>query len=261
MQLHPNLSAAPVATFRSRTQDELVWKILFDRQTALLHRRAVAPLAEGVRALGLERSRLPDLAALDRRLFRLTGWHLEVAPGRLPDAAYLGLLAQRRLPVNATLRTPAEFEFVPGPDLFHDVFGHLPLLVAEPLWVRFLEGVGRLAQRRARDPRAIRALTRLYWHTAEFGLLREADGGVRALGAGLLSSTAELHFALSKEAASAPFQLAAALEMAPVRTAYQPAYFVLPGWDALPGVIADAAAVLAEAPQLQPVRRTERVIV
>lgn len=243
------LTPAPAtpATHRSRTQDEMVWKVLFDRQTALLHRRAVAPFAEGIRALGLERGRLPDISALDRQLFRLSGWHLAPVSGRLTDAEYLELLSRRVLPITERLRAPREFEFVPGPDLFHDAFGHLPLLVSEPRWAQYLEGLGRLAQRRLRNPHALQTLTRLYWHTAEFGLLRE-KGQVRAIGAGLLSSTGELHFAMGDEAKRQAFSTATALDTDFQRRAYQSAYFVLPDWESLTDVVADAAAALTYAP-------------
>ncbi len=225
----------------------LVWKILFDRQTALLHRRAAPAFTDGLRALGLGREAPPDLLQLSKRLRELTGWELVPVSGRVPDETYLRLLGERQLPVTTWLRARRDTEFLSGPDLFHDVFGHLPLLVAEPEYRQFLEQVGALAKRQhVLGTRAAPLLTRLLWHTTEFGLV-EAPDGLRALGAGLLSSTAELHFSLSPDARREPLTVAEVLATPVARGQMQARYFTINGYEQLLDILAEVAVRLGAA--------------
>ncbi|WP_400191358.1 phenylalanine-4-hydroxylase [Hymenobacter sp. B81] len=227
-------------------EDHLVWKVLFDRQTALLHRRAAAPFAAGLERLGLCRDAAPDLAELSQRLRQLTGWDVVPAPGRVDDRTFLGLLAERRYPVTSWIRSMHHFDYHAGPDLFHDAFGHLPLLT-DPQWAAWLEHFGRMARHHLTDAGAVEQLARLFWHTAEFGLVREA-GQLRVYGAGLLSSAAELHRCLADDAQLLPLDVAAALDTPVVREAFQPGYFVLPDWESLADTTAEMAVRLAAQP-------------
>ncbi|GAB3824256.1 phenylalanine-4-hydroxylase [Hymenobacter jeollabukensis] len=238
-------------------EDHLVWKVLFDRQTALLHRRAAAPFMAGVQRLGLSRDAAPDLNALSQRLHRLSGWEVVPAPGRVDDQTFLGLLAERKYPVTHWVRSMQFFDYLAGPDLFHDAFGHLPLLT-DPEWAAWLAHFGQIARHHLHDAQAAQQLVRLFWHTAEFGLVQEGEA-LRVYGAGLLSSAAELHHCLAAEAPRQPLEVSTALATPIVRDGFQQQYFVLPAWAELADVTAElvvrltatpAAPVLAPAPQV-----------
>jgi phenylalanine-4-hydroxylase len=235
-------------------EDHLVWKVLFDRQTALLHRRAAAPFAAGVARLGLSRDAAPDLDELGQRLRRLTGWELVPAPGRVDDRTFLALLAERRFPVTRWIRSMRYFDYHAGPDLFHDAFAHLPMLT-DPEWAAWLEHFGQIARHHLTDEHAVEQLTRLFYHTAEFGLLQEADG-LRVYGAALLSSAAELHHCLATEAPRQHLDVATALATPTVRGAFQNQYFVLPSWAELADATAELVVRLT-APALVPVTQQQ----
>ncbi|UYZ60658.1 phenylalanine 4-monooxygenase [Hymenobacter latericus] len=220
-------------------EDHLVWKVLFDRQTALLHRRAAAPFVAGLNRLGLTRDAAPSLEDLGQRLRQHTGWDVVPAPGRVDDRTFLGLLAERRFPVTQWVRSMQHFDYISGPDLFHDAFGHLPLLT-DPEWATWLEHFGQVARHHLDDAAAVQQLVRLFWYTAEFGLVQEGDN-LRVFGAGLLSSASELHHCLSQEVTRQPLDVAAVVGTPIVREGFQAAYFVLPNWAEL----ADATAELA----------------
>ncbi len=250
--MHQRLkNSAPTAAFpapRYSADECLTWRILFDRQTALLYRRAPAAFFEGLRALGLSREAPPDLEVLSERLRALTGWTLVPTRGRVADDAYLDLLSRRQLPVATWLRARRDTEFLPGPDLFHDVFGHLPLLAAEPAYAAFLAGAGQLAARQhLLGSRAAPWLTRLLWHTTEFGLLATPDGTSRVvIGAALLSSAAELHRATSAATEGEPpvrraFAVADVLATPTARAEFQDQYFEVASWAALTAGLAEVA--------------------
>ncbi|QHJ06848.1 phenylalanine-4-hydroxylase [Hymenobacter busanensis] len=227
-------------------EDHLVWKVLFDRQTALLHRRAAAPFIKGLQQLGLTREAAPSLEELDQRLHRLTGWNIVPAPGRIDDRTFLGLLAERKMPVTRWIRPMRHFDYLSGPDLFHDAFGHLPLLT-DPHWAAWMEHFGHMARHHLADAQAVEQLVRLFWHTAEFGLVREGEH-LRVYGAGLLSSAAELHHCLSDDAVHTPFAMEATLEASIIRDGFQASYFVLPSWEHLSDATAELAVRLAVVP-------------
>ncbi|WP_375417680.1 hypothetical protein [uncultured Hymenobacter sp.] len=192
----------PPATNAARPQLP-VWKMLFDRQTALLHRRATPAFGVGVAALGLSREAPPDLAVLEQKLQRHTGWrlHPEAAPLECQD--YFAALGSRHLPVVTGLRGAADFDQLPTPDLFADVFGRLPLLLT-PEYAELLAELGRWLGQLAPGQRP--ALRRFYHATADFGTFTDltAEGGAARLpqvfGARLLTSAGHLHAALAAPA-------------------------------------------------------------
>lgn len=231
-------------------EDHLVWKVLFDRQTALLHRRAAAPFMAGVQRLGLSRDAAPDLDLLSQRLHQLSGWELLPAPGRVDDRTFLSLLAERKFPVTRWIRSMQFFDYLAGPDLFHDAFAHLPLLT-NPEWAGWLAHFGQIARHHLHDEQAVQQLVRLFWHTAEFGLVQEGDA-LRVYGAGLLSSAAELHRSLATDTPRQPLDVSAALAAPIVRDGFQPQYFVLPAWNELADATAELVVRLTASPATAP---------
>ncbi|NVO30057.1 phenylalanine 4-monooxygenase [Hymenobacter sp. P5342] len=228
-------------------QDHLVWKVLFDRQTALLHKRACDAFWQGLRAAGLHRNALPDFAQVSQRLQHATGWQLIPVAGMLNDADFYGMLARRQFPATVWIRSMEQFDFIEEPDLFHGVFGHVPLLM-DAAFADFLQFLGHVAMLHLHDAAALARLERLYGFAVQFGLVREG-GETRLFGAGLLSSSGEIHHYLSEVAPRHPFELAAVLETPYSEAHLQDGYFELSGWEQLTESVADLAAVLADAPQ------------
>jgi phenylalanine-4-hydroxylase len=201
------------------------WNRLFARQSALLPGRACEEALAAMKTLELSRSGIPDFSALSTRLAALTGWRVVPVAGLIPDGAFFEHLANRRFPAAAFIRPEHEFDYLEEPDIFHDVFGHVPLL-ANSVYAAFLEAYGK-GGRRALERNQLHHLARLYWYTVEFGLIRTGQG-LRIFGAGILSSPAETVFSLED---SSPNRIAFDLERV-MRTRYiiddfQQSYFVI----------------------------------
>jgi phenylalanine-4-hydroxylase len=171
------------------TADEhAIWRDLFRRQSRLVERYAAPEFVDGLRRLRTSEARIPRFDETNAVLGDLTGWQLVAVPGLIPEAHFFAHLAARRFPVTVWIRTRAELDYLVEPDVFHDFFGHAPLLT-NPVFADFLEAYGR------RGPEAerlggLKMLARLYWYMVEFGLIRTARG-LRAYGAGMLSSAGE----------------------------------------------------------------------
>lgn len=204
-------------------EEQAVWRLLVERQSALARRYACREFLEGLETLGIGDT-IPDFAAVNARLDALTGWRLVGVPGLIPDAAFYDHLAHRRFPVTVWIRQREEIDYLVEPDLFHDFFGHVPLLT-DPVFADFMQAYGR----RAIDagPENIDRLARLYWFTVEFGLIRTPKG-LKAYGAGILSSAAEVKHAIEGEAVQRlPFDAAMAMQRPYEIDKLQPTYFVL----------------------------------
>jgi phenylalanine-4-hydroxylase len=173
--------------------EHAMWDKLFTRQAKLLQGRAAPEFLAGLDVLRMERPGIPNFEELSERLMRLTGWQVLAVPGLVPDDIFFDHLANRRFVAGNFIRTPEQLDYLQEPDVFHDVFGHVPLL-ADPVFADYMQAYGRGGQR-AGALGAIERLSRLYWYTVEFGLVRQADG-LRIYGAGILSSAAESVFAL-----------------------------------------------------------------
>jgi phenylalanine-4-hydroxylase len=213
------------------TAEHQVWITLYERQAAMLEGRACDPFLKGLEALDLHRSGIPDFARINAELNRLTGWSVVAVPGLVPDEVFFDHLANRRFPAGRFIRKPDELDYLQEPDVFHDVFGHVPMLT-DPVFADYMAAYGRGGQR-AMQLGQLANLARLYWYTVEFGLL-QTSGGVRIYGAGIVSSRAESIFALDDPS---PNRLAFDLERV-MRTPYriddfQQVYFVVPSLQAL----------------------------
>jgi phenylalanine-4-hydroxylase len=235
--------------------EQEVWRTLSDRQTKLTRRLAHRSYLDGVDALGLL-ERIPDFAEVSAKLGRMTGWTIVAVPGLIPAEPFFDHLANRRFPVTNWLRTKDELDYIVEPDMFHDFFGHVPVL-SQPVFADFMQMYG------ARAAEAIAAgggemITRLYWYTAEYGLMQEPTEPLKAFGAGLMSSFTELQFAVeSPDAHHAPFDLETVMRTGYEIDKFQRAYFVLPSFDALKNAFSKAdlralAARWKDAPPVDP---------
>ena len=182
-------------------KDEETWRILFERQLGLLPGRAGEAFLNGVETLGMTPDRIPALRDLSARLEEATGWRVARIPGLLHEKDFFNLLANRTFPSTDYIRGREELDYTPAPDLFHDMFGHMPMLT-QPAFADFYQLFGRAALRAegADRPR----LERLHWFTVEFGLIRQEEG-TRIFGAGILSSKEEVTHALSDQVTVLPF--------------------------------------------------------
>ena len=169
-----------------------IWSELLHRQSALLPRYAAPAFIAGLHSLQLQDA-IPDFAQVSAILRRRTRWELVAVPGLIPEREFFEHLAHRRFPVTGWLRRRDEIDYLAEPDLFHDFFGHVPLLT-DPAYAEFVELYGHAGQR-AIELGGLKMLARLYWYSIEFGLL-ETAAGLRAYGAGILSSFAEARYAI-----------------------------------------------------------------
>ena len=221
-----------------------VWITLYERQAALLDGRACDPFLKGLDALDLRRAGIPDFARINEELNRLTGWTVVAVPGLVPDAVFFEHLANRRFPAGQFIRRPDQLDYLQEPDIFHDVFGHVPMLT-DPTFADYMQAYGQ-GGLRALGLGQLHNLARLYWYTVEFGLLQTPQG-LRIYGAGIVSSRAESIFALDDPS---PNRLGFDLERV-MRTPYriddfQQVYFVIPSLQALlDATLQDFAAIYA----------------
>jgi phenylalanine-4-hydroxylase len=173
--------------------EHAVWQTLFRRQSRLLPGRACQAFLEGLQALPIREDRIPDFEVLNQQLAQHTGWRIVAVPGLVPDEVFFDHLAHRRFPAGRFIRQPDQLDYLEEPDVFHDVFGHAPMLM-NPALADYLQAYGQ-GGLRAQRLGVLESLARVYWYTVEFGLVRES-GGLRIYGAGIVSSASETVFAL-----------------------------------------------------------------
>ena len=206
------------------------WRILFERRMATLVDTGSETFLSGMERIGLSPERVPDLADVNARLTARTGWAAVGVGGFIPAAQFFRCLAQRRFPTTLKVRPRAQLDYLPEPDIFHDVFGHVPLH-ADPVFADFLQRFGALAAR-ARSDAEIAAMARLFWFTVEFGLIREA-GRIKIYGSGLISSHADAANALGSNCERRPFDVDAVMSQPFEIDHLQNVLFVVDSFDQL----------------------------
>ncbi|SFM87772.1 Phenylalanine 4-hydroxylase [Variovorax sp. OV329] len=207
--------------------EHAVWKTLFERQSRLLPGRACDEFVDGMNKLPIGPDQIPDFRRLSEVLMQKTGWQVVAVPGLVPDEVFFDHLANRRFPSGQFIRKPHELDYLEEPDVFHDVFGHVPMLM-NPVIADYIQAYGR-GGLRAQKLGVLDKLARVYWYTVEFGLVQQKDG-VRIYGAGIASSRTESVFALEDDS---PNRIGFDLERV-MRTRYriddfQESYFVIDG--------------------------------
>ncbi|MDX3907833.1 MAG: phenylalanine 4-monooxygenase [Pigmentiphaga sp.] len=212
-------------------QEHALWKTLFERQARLVRGRACREFEAGLRDLPIDADRIPDFRRLSDVLARRTGWQVVAVPGLVPDEVFFDHLAHRRFPAGQFIRRPDQLDYLEEPDVFHDVFGHVPMLM-HPVLADFVQAYGQ-GGLRAQRLGVLHHLARVYWYTVEFGLISQ-EGGLRIYGSGIISSHAESLFALDHPS---PHRVRFDLERV-MRTRYriddfQEIYFVLHDLDEL----------------------------
>ncbi|GAB2470581.1 phenylalanine 4-monooxygenase [Comamonas humi] len=212
-------------------EEHAVWKTLFERQSRLLPGRACDEFLAGMEHLPIGPEQIPNFEQLSEILMKRTGWQVVAVPGLVPDDVFFEHLANRRFPAGQFIRKPHELDYLEEPDVFHDVFGHVPMLL-NPVIAEFIQAYGQ-GGLRAKELGVLEKLARVYWYTVEFGLVRQAEG-LRIYGAGIVSSSTETVFSVED---ASPNRIGFELERV-MRTLYriddfQETYFVLDKLDDL----------------------------
>jgi phenylalanine-4-hydroxylase len=225
--------------------EHATWSTLYDRQRRVLTGRACDAFLGGLEALDLHSGGIPDFSRLNARLADLTGWRVVAVPGLVPDAVFFDCLAHRLFPVSRFIRSTDSLDYLAEPDIFHDCFGHVPMLT-DRVFADYMQayGAGGL---RALGLDHLHHLARLYWYTVEFGLIR-SPSGLRIYGAGIVSSRAETLFALEDASPNRlDFDLTRVMRTRYRIDDFQQTYFVIPSIDALfESTLQDFAGVYAE---------------
>ncbi|MEJ8826157.1 phenylalanine 4-monooxygenase [Variovorax humicola] len=211
--------------------EHAVWKTLFERQSKLLPGRACDEFVDGMKNLPIGPGQIPNFEQLSDVLMKRTGWQVVAVPGLVPDEVFFEHLAHRRFPAGHFIRKPHELDYLEEPDVFHDVFGHVPMLM-NPAIADYIQAYGE-GGLRAQRLGVLDKLARVYWYTVEFGLLKQKDG-LRIYGAGIASSYTETVFSLDDPS---PNRIDFELERV-MRTNYriddfQESYFVIDSLDRL----------------------------
>ncbi|MEM1036024.1 MAG: phenylalanine 4-monooxygenase [Pseudomonadota bacterium] len=207
------------------------WDILYERLVKVLHDRAAPEFLNGLEALALNRGGVPNFETMSDELERLTGWRVVAVPGLVPDEVFFDHLANKRFPAGSFIRKPDQLDYIQEPDVFHDVFGHVPMLT-NPIFADYMQAYGEGGLRSLRHA-SLKNLAALYWYTVEFGLI-QTDQGLRIYGAGIVSSPAETKFSLED---ASPNRIGYDLERL-MRTDYriddfQQTYFVIDSYEQL----------------------------
>ncbi len=211
--------------------DHEVWRLLVAKRMEQLPEFASNTYLAGLKAINLKPDRIPDLRDVNKRLGELTGWSSQGVPGFIPAKSFFAFLAQRVFPATISIRPLKDLDYLPEPDIVHDVFGHVPLH-ADPVFGDFLQTYGKAAMH-TNDPYHTERLARLFWFTVEFGLIHE-DGKIKLYGSGLVSSEGEGHHALeSKEVERRPFDMEQVCSTSFEIDHFQPILYVLEGFDQL----------------------------
>jgi len=225
-------------------EDFKVWKILFERQMPNLPKAACKAYLEGVDIVKFNAEEIANFDRLNKILAETTGWEVHVVPGLIDDDLFFGLLNNKRFPSSTWMRKMEQLDYLEEPDMFHDAFAHMPLLT-NPHYTGFLEKISGIALKHIKDPYAINILSRIYWFTVEFGLIRE-EGELKIYGAGILSSAGETKFSLSDGPLHLPYDVRTIMNQSYWKDKFQDRYFIIDSLEQLFGSLPEIESVLEE---------------
>ncbi len=212
-------------------EDQKVWGILFDRQFPSLPQAATKEFLIGLDKVDFKGASIPNFEETNKVLRKLTGWEIYAVPGIVEDGLFFDLMANRKFPATTWVRKMSELDYLEEPDMFHDVFAHIPLL-ANQSFVDFLQAISKFGQEWIDDEWAIHLLSRIYWFTIEFGLIRE-DGELRIYGAGILSSSGETKYSLSDKPNHFDYDVDRILDTPYRKDNMQENYFIIDSYEQL----------------------------
>lgn len=222
----PNNGLPTVQHYDQYTEEDfLVWKTLYQRQADILSDIVNTEFVDGVHAINFSKERIPEFNATNALLADMTGWQIYPVPGIVDDEIFFRLLSERQFPATTWLRSYKNLDYLEEPDMFHDVFGHVPLLTNQP-FVDFLQQLSEIGLEYLGQEWPIHLLSRIYWYTVEFGLIREQEK-LKIYGAGILSSAGESKYSVSNEPEHFPFDVDAILDSPYRKDTFQTRYFII----------------------------------
>jgi phenylalanine-4-hydroxylase len=214
-----------------KSEDHEVWTLLFDRQFKNLPSMASTAYLDGIQQISFKREFIPDFEETNAHLRNLTGWELYEVPNIIPGKDFFQLLNNKKFCATTWIRKMSQLEYLEEPDMFHDVFGHAPLLTNDH-FCDFFHGLSCIAMRYIDNPLALELLGRIYWFTVEFGLIRE-DGKIKIYGAGILSSPGETLYSLGSTPEHISYDVEKIMN-SPYRTdIFQEKYFIIESYEQL----------------------------
>lgn len=231
--------------------DQKIWHVLFEKQQLVLADKASKDFLDGIEICGFNSLEIPKVEIINSNLVKATGWKMYVVPGLVADKPFFEYLASKKFPVSTWIRSVKELEYLEEPDMFHDFYGHVPLLSKQD-FVDFIEELAKIALRYIDNPYAVELISRLYWFTVEFGLIKE-DGKLKIYGAGILSSPSESFFSVNNKAVPRyRFDLQHILKTPYYKHDFQKQYFVIDSYEQLFKSLKYLEAILLEELKLEP---------
>lgn len=222
---------------RYTAEEHAIWRTLFERQQQTLKGRVCQEYLDGLAALGIGAEGIPNFERMNVRLRELTGWEVVAVPGLVPGRPFFQMLASRRFPAGTFIRTREQLDYLEEPDIFHDIFGHVPLLT-NPAYADYMQEYGRIGLD-AIEHKGVRFLSRLNWYTIEFGLIRKPEG-IQIYGAGIVSSFGEARYVVEDPSANhLAFDLDRVLRTGYYIDDFQATYFVIDSFEDLFAVLRD----------------------
>jgi phenylalanine-4-hydroxylase len=210
---------------RYTEEDHAIWRTLFERQQQTLKGKVCQEYLDGLAALGIGPEGIPNFEQMNVRLRELTGWEVVAVPGLVPGRPFFQMLASRRFPAGTFIRTRVQLDYLEEPDIFHDIFGHVPLLT-NPAYADYMQEYGRIGLD-AIEHKGVKFLSRLNWYTIEFGLIRKPEG-IQIYGAGIVSSFGEARYVVEDLSANhLAFDLDRVLRTGYYIDDFQATYFVI----------------------------------
>jgi phenylalanine-4-hydroxylase len=212
--------------------DFKVWRMLFERQMGQLPGIASEEYLEALKTVGFNADRIPNFEEVNAILREHTGWSIEVVKGLIPNREFYTLLRDRKFPASTWLRRIDQLDYLQEPDMFHDVFGHIPLLTNQ-YFCDFLAEFSKMGLRYVDNDAALEMLARIYWYTVEFGLMKNEQEGLRIYGAGILSSSGESEYCMGPIPELAPYDPYAIVRTPYIIDRYQAKYFLIESYEQL----------------------------
>jgi len=225
-------------------EDHKVWSILYNRQMKNLPEIATKAYLDGIDKCGFIADHVPDFADVNKALDDATGWMIYVVPGLIDNKPFFEHLSRKEFPATTWLRKMEQLDYLEEPDMFHDTFGHIPLL-SEQFFVDYLQGLSEIILEYIDDPIAVEQMARLYWYTVEFGLIKE-DGQTKIYGAGILSSAGESIYSVSADAVHIPFDPYEIAATPYIKDKFQAKYFVIDSYEQLFNSLPSIRRIISE---------------
>lgn len=224
-------------------EDHNVWQLLSGRQMKVLKKRAAKAYIDGLEAVKFSPMLVPDYRDLNKHLGEISGWSIVVVKGLVDNKPFFQCLKNKQFPASTWLRNMDQLAYLEEPDMFHDIFGHIPMLTDHD-FCNFIEALSELALKHIDNPWAVELISRIYWYTVEFGLIKE-NGELRIYGAGILSSGGESVYSLESDIPErVPFNIDEIMETPIIKDKFQAKYFIIESYKELYDAIGRIAETL-----------------